>query len=110
MHLFLFNLVDGDVVLYFRKDSVWKIADFSLPSEGTTKHIQSTKSSRGTTSYLASEILEERLGFNNKVDIWSVGCILYELAVGQKAFFDEVATQCYSRSGVSFVISLRGFH
>ena len=29
--------------------------------------------------------------FNNKVDIWSMGCILFELAVGKRAFDSDFA-------------------
>jgi serine/threonine protein kinase len=29
--------------------------------------------------------------FNNKVDIWSIGCILFELAVGKRAFDSDFA-------------------
>lgn len=80
--------------MYSRKDAVWKLADFGLTSEAAGT-IQTSKS-RGTEGYRAPELLLSHPGkkaaYNNKVDIWSVGCILFELAVCQKAFFNDFAT------------------
>jgi serine/threonine protein kinase len=42
----------------------------------------------------------------NKVDTWSMGCILYELAVGQKAFNDDFATYEYKRSAKELDVPL----
>jgi serine/threonine protein kinase len=51
-----------------------------------------TAYARGTTGYRASELLGQKSSYNQKVDIWSMGYILYELAVpGKKAFDDDVA-------------------
>ena len=83
--------------MYSRKHAVWKLADFGLTSEavGTLQ----TSKSRGTDGYRAPELLLCHLGkkavFNNKVDIWSIGCILFELAVCRKAFVNDFATLQY---------------
>ena len=77
------------VVLYSRKDSVWKLVDFGLTSVGTSREVHSTIG-RGTSGYRAPELVSGSKGvYNNKVDIWSMGCILYELAVGRRAFCDD---------------------
>lgn len=74
-------------VLLSRKSQMWKIADFGLTSEGTSHHEHTTASSRGTVGYRAPELIrEDRAVYNNKVDIWSLGCILYELVWRRKAF------------------------
>src|ERR1700685_924605 len=65
---------------------VWKIADFGLSSEGTSTRRIATQYSRGTTGYRAPELLKEEAAYNNKVDIWALGCILYEIATRRKAF------------------------
>lgn len=47
---------------------------------------------RGTPCYRPLEILlENGPGYTNKVDIWGVGCILYELAMGKMAFPSDLA-------------------
>jgi serine/threonine protein kinase len=56
----------------------------------------STEYSRGTNSYRAPELTAEVSTFSNKVDIWSGGCILYELAVRRKAFVDDWTVRQYA--------------
>lgn len=48
-----------------------------------------THYSRGTSSYRAPELLRAEPTFNNKVDIWSLGCVLHELATFKVAFCDD---------------------
>jgi serine/threonine protein kinase len=52
--------------------------------------------SRGTSGYRAPEVLREEAIYTNKVDIWAVGCILYELAAGNKAFHEDWAVREYA--------------
>lgn len=40
----------------------------------------------GTLDYAAPEILTQ-LPYDNRVDIWSLGCVAYELEVGRPPFF-----------------------
>jgi serine/threonine protein kinase len=95
-------------VLYSRKDAVWKLADFGLTSEAAVTW--TTSKSRGTEGYRAPELLLSLQGkkaiYNNKVDIWSIGCILFELAVCQKAFFNDWATLHYQSSSEALDIPL----
>jgi serine/threonine protein kinase len=52
-----------------------------------------TTSVRGTRGYYAPEFLfEDRPSYTNKADIWALGCILYELAAGKRAFEAEWVT------------------
>lgn len=64
---------------------MWKLADFGISavalSEGAT-----TKQSRGTPCYRAPELLQTSATFTVKVDMWALGCILYECFTGSKAF------------------------
>jgi serine/threonine protein kinase len=95
------------LVLYSRKDSSWKLADFGLTSEGTSNRHHVTKDARGTPSYRAPELLQEDAGsYNNKVDIWAVGCILYELAARKKVFSGDWAVLDYSRSAAKLDVHL----
>ena len=55
-----------------------------------------TENSRGTPSYRAPELLMEFPTFSDRVDIWALGCMLYELAVRRKAFAGDWAVPEYS--------------
>ena len=46
-----------------------------------------THYARGTCCYRAPELLKELPGFSNKVDIFALGCILFELVTGGKKAF-----------------------
>ena len=40
---------------------------------------------KGTLSYISPEVLTGQ-PFNEKADIWALGCILYEMIAGKRAF------------------------
>ena len=95
------------LVLYSRKDSIWKITDFGFTSEGSSRRIQYSSNSRGTSGYRAPELLQDERGsFNNKVDIWAMGCILFELAAGKKAFESDDIVLSWWLSGKQFTLVL----
>jgi serine/threonine protein kinase len=86
-------------VLYSLKDSAWKLADFGFASEANSQSVQISSKGRGTPCYRAPEFFADyKPGFTNKVDIWSMGCILYELAVGRRAFENDYAILEYRLS------------
>ena len=81
------NIIHGDikaanVLLY--KDSVVRLADFSLAvkkwTEGATYH-----HGTGTATHRAPEVTLKR-EWDEKIDIWSLGCTLYEVAYGEHLF------------------------
>ena len=66
-----------------------KICDFKKTlkvKEMTIDEIKKTKLSM-TPSYTAPEIFTENGIYSFKSDLWALGCILFELAVGQVPFF-----------------------
>ena len=65
-----------------------------------------TDYARGSPGYRAPEMLIADPVFNNKVDIWSLGCILYELSVNQKLFRDDYDVMRYNLLGESLIILL----
>ena len=73
-------------VLYSSKDKLWKIADFGLTSPATSLGFVSTTRGRGKPAYTAPELLQDPSLYNKKTDIWSLGCILFELCTGEKLF------------------------
>ena len=56
-----------------------------------------SQGSRGTSSYRAPELVLGN-GYTKKVDIWAVGCILYEIVIQQKAFEHDLAVGSYAAS------------
>src|SRR5271170_2984969 len=85
------------VVLYSKKDGVWKVADFGLTVQGALTEI-TTENGMGTPCYRAPELLnpEGKCKYSNKVDIWAMGCILYEVVLGKKAFSNDFLMWEYS--------------
>ena len=56
----------------------------------------------GSSGYRAPELMDSGgKRYTNKVDIWSMGCILYELATGKRAFEDDWEVFQYRYSGKS---------
>jgi serine/threonine protein kinase len=97
------------VVLYSRNDKAWKLSDFGLTAEGTSVALHNTTAARGTVGYRAPElILDGDSAFNNKVDIWALGCILFELATGKPAFRSDGAVLERHRTGAPLAIEWDG--
>lgn len=67
------------------KDNHIKICDFGFAKKlsASTNFLQSMK---GTPLYLAPEIVKE-IKYTEKVDIWSFGCIIYELFTGKTPYY-----------------------
>lgn len=97
-------------MLYSRKDSVWKLSDFGLTDEGNSNSLRTSRDSKGTNGYRAPELLGpysfDQSVYNNRVDIWSIGCILFELATGEKAFAGDIATYAFKVSASALPVPL----
>lgn len=85
-------------MLYRIEDHRWKITDFGLCTEGTSGRAHTTRYARGTASYRSPELLNNS-GYNNKVDIWALGCIFYELVGRKQAFSSDYNVLQYVSSG-----------
>lgn len=72
-----------------------KIGDFGLATriefEGERK-----KTLCGTPNYIAPEILTKK-GHSFEVDIWSIGCVMYTLLVGQPPFETKTLKDTYTK-------------
>jgi serine/threonine protein kinase len=84
------------------------LTDFGISAEATSAKARTTVYSRGTSSYRAPELLRSYPAFTNKVDIWSLGCILHELATGEVAFTEDWAVKQYD-ADVGTVLRVRSY-
>jgi NIMA (never in mitosis gene a)-related kinase len=66
------------------KDLNVKLADFGT-SQILTKNYHFVHECVGTLFYISPEVCKEE-PFSTKTDIWSLGCILYELCTNRKPF------------------------
>jgi len=69
--------------ILIRDSKVVKIADFGLARQ--THHGTVLQSAVGTISFSCPEIVMHET-YTDKADIWSLGCILYQMASGKPAF------------------------
>ena len=69
------------IVLYSKKDSLWKIAGFAAACEA-----HSPRTIRFENALWSPEARHVGFDVTPKIDIWSMGCILYELTVGSRPF------------------------
>ena len=63
--------------IFLKSDLTIKIGDFGLARQ-LNKNNQYAKTQAGTILYMAPEVINGQK-YNNKVDIWSLGCIIHEL-------------------------------
>jgi NIMA (never in mitosis gene a)-related kinase len=63
---------------------LYKIGDFGISAIGKNDD-ELGPNIVGTLSYISPEQIEKS-GYNSKTDVWSLGCILYEICTLDKAF------------------------
>lgn len=83
-------LVDGD-----RGSGRARLCDFGFARHLAERTLVLT-SVKGTPLYMAPEVMDGR-PYDQGVDLWSVGCILYELCVGAAPFATSDLTKLISK-------------
>jgi serine/threonine protein kinase len=84
-------VVSADVVLYTMEKNAnltWKITDFGFSSRSNTSVQRPLSFGRKTRLYFSPELLLGSVS-SVKSDIWSAGCILYEIATGTPPFVSD---------------------
>jgi len=85
------NLIHRDLKpgnLFINKENKIKIGDFGISEKLKIKNKDNTTQNiRGTPNYVAPELFSGI--YNFKVDIWALGCIIYELCTLQVCFYSD---------------------
>ena len=65
-----------------------KVADFGLSSLLRSMPKQATEM-QDSRHYMAPELIKNKHDFNEKVDIWSLGCLIFYILGGKHAFYSS---------------------
>jgi len=72
-------------VLFSKKDMHWKLIDYGLVPRSNSKRPVALKHASKEGEYTAPEVLDG-LDYTEAADIWSFGCIMFEIATKRTLF------------------------
>lgn len=73
-------------ILMDKSEIRYKIADFGVATEVIGKNSNTHRTNTGTPWYMAPEVIKNE-AYSYSIDIWAVGCILYELISGKRPYY-----------------------
>ena len=81
-----FDLKPANIL--FDENMVVKVADFGLSkiSAGDVTHMEHTSAGAGTYYYQPPECFSPDAQISNKVDVWALGVIFYQMVYGRRPF------------------------
>ena len=87
------DLKPENILLSVGDDGVWpKIIDFGIVKADSAKTWATRPgATMGTPAYMAPEQIEDASSVTEQADVWSLGCILYEMVCGRRAFEGDSA-------------------
>jgi serine/threonine protein kinase len=84
------------IVFLSLRHNKWQVADFGLTEPGTSKVARYTIDGRGSEGYRAPEMYRGNPVVSKQADIFSLGCIIYELASGRRLRIHEWRSSYWS--------------
>jgi mitogen-activated protein kinase kinase kinase len=87
------------------KTGVCKISDFGISKRTDDINEQNVLTAmQGTVFWMAPEVVNTgKRGYNSKVDIWSVGCVVLEMWAGERPWRKEEAMAVIVKVRVDFL-------
>ena len=85
------RIIHGNITpenIYITKDKKIKLGNFSIFKQLNNYNDYLESNNINYNNYIAPEIIKEE-SITNKVDIWSLGCIIYELCSLELCFYSE---------------------
>lgn len=80
--------------MFLTKDKTIKIGDFGISKELDTKQMLANTAC-GTPYFMPPEVCKGE-PYGTKADIWTIGCIIYELAMLKKPFEGNSMTSVFN--------------
>jgi serine/threonine protein kinase len=75
------------------------LTDFGSAAIATSKSLVTTRFGRGTECYRAPEVIHKNQ-YNNRVDMFALGCIIFKVITGQMLFSSDWALGRYADTGI----------
>ena len=91
-------------VLYSQRKNLWKIADVGLKIDDPSVRMITTDLIRQGGSYWAPELQRRRSQYAANTDIWSLGCILFEMTTGRKRFASDLNVREYAKLPTAYTV------
>ncbi|KAG2350273.1 kinase-like protein [Suillus weaverae] len=89
------NIIHRDLKadnILVEKTGICKISDFGISKRTDDLNGMASTAMQGTIFWMAPEVIHpQKKGYNSKIDIWSVGCVVLEMWAGKRPWSDYEA-------------------
>ena len=92
--------------LFLMKTGLLKLGDLNVSK---IAKLGITQTQIGTPYYISPEVLEEK-PYNNKCDVWSVGCIIYEMCTLRPPFRGTSLKELYRNIKNGYYIPISNYY
>lgn len=85
------DLKPGNLLL--TKDGVLKLSDFGIARDTQATALTQAGKTMGTMAYMAPEQISGKTPINRRTDLYSLGCVLFEMLTGRTPFESETQAE-----------------